>query len=41
MNCDRCGKKVNIPQYMYEVFLLCPTCMKKVKQELKGKKYEN
>ena len=39
MQCDRCGKKINIPQYMYGVFLLCPNCYKKAKLELKGEDY--
>jgi len=41
MNCDRCGKEVSIPQYMYEVFLLCPKCYKKAKLELESEDYEN
>jgi hypothetical protein len=39
MNCDRCGKKIKIPQYMYEVFLFCPDCYEKAKKELKGEKH--
>ena len=34
MNCDRCGRKVNIPQWMIETFLVCEYCYPRAKQEL-------
>ena len=34
MNCDRCGKKIAIPQWMLEIFLFCEDCYKKAKKEL-------
>jgi len=34
MNCDRCGKEISIPQYMFEVFLLCSDCYEKAKKEI-------
>lgn len=40
MNCDRCGKEISVPQYMYEVFLLCPDCYEKTKKELRGRNME-
>jgi len=34
VNCDRCGKKVAIPQWMLEIFLFCEDCYTKAKKEL-------
>lgn len=37
--CDRCGKEIVTPRYVFEVFVFCEYCYEKVKYELKGEKY--
>jgi len=34
MNCDRCGKNIDVDMWESKTFMLCSDCYKKAKKEL-------